>query len=66
MSIHNLCDSHLVRHWSGEDHNVVFLMEIQQQPSTDFCDVKYSKVPKRGGAIIRGGTIFRGNTVFSY
>ena len=43
---------------------MVFLMKIQQQPSNDFCVVKYSKVPKRGGAIIRRGAIFRGNTVF--
>ena len=38
-------------------------MKIQQQPSNDFCDVKYSKVQKGGGAIIRGGAICRGNTV---
>ena len=40
-------------------------MKLWQQPSNDFCHMKYSKVPKRGGAIIRGGAIFGGNTVSS-
>ena len=41
-------------------------MKIYQLPMCDFCAVKYFKVPKRGGAIIRGGAIFGGNTVSSY
>ena len=35
---------------------MVFLMKIYQQPSNEFCDVKYSKAKKEEGAIIRGGT----------
>ena len=38
-------------------------MKIYQLPTYDFCDVNYSKVPKRGDVIIREGALFGGNTV---
>ena len=44
---------------------LVIIWGVNKNISTKTCDVKYSKVPKRGGgAIIRGGAIFRGNTVY--
>ena len=45
--------------WRMSQHGV--LMNIYQLPTKDFCDVKYSKVPKGGGAIFRGNTVFVGD-----
>ena len=58
MAMHKLCHGSPTFNvvFNGEGHSMVVLMKIYQLPMSDFCAAKYSKVPKRGGAILRGNT----------